>query len=268
MTATGRLSSSDPNLQNIPVRTELGRQIRAAFVAQKKTDCILSADYSQIELRLLAHFSEDAALRQAFAQDRDIHRFVASEIYGVPMEEVTDQMRTKAKAVNFGIIYGQGPFGLARTTGMSQAEAKQFIEDYFRRYQSIRSFMNRVIEEAKRNGYAETILHRRRKIVGLESRNPNVRSQAQRLAVNTVIQGSAADLIKAAMIRIHRRIEQEKLPIRMILQIHDELVFELPQKEAEEHGRWIAEEMSGAVKLDVPMKVDVSIGHSWLTEDV
>lgn len=268
VTATGRLSSSDPNLQNIPVRTELGRQIRAAFVAQKKTDCILSADYSQIELRLLAHFSEDAALRQAFAQDRDIHRFVASEIYGVPMEEVTDQMRTKAKAVNFGIIYGQGPFGLARTTGMSQAEAKQFIEDYFRRYQSIRSFMNRVIEEAKRNGYAETILHRRRKIVGLESRNPNVRSQAQRLAVNTVIQGSAADLIKAAMIRIHRRIEQEKLPIRMILQIHDELVFELPQKEAEEHGRWIAEEMSGAVKLDVPMKVDVSIGHSWLTEDV
>ncbi|MEJ5259446.1 MAG: DNA polymerase I [Anaerohalosphaeraceae bacterium] len=267
VTATGRLSSSDPNLQNIPVRTELGRQIRAAFVPEKKTDCILSADYSQIELRLLAHFSRDAALREAFAQDLDIHRFVASEIYGVPMEQVTGEMRTKAKAVNFGIIYGQGPFGLARTTGMPQAEAKRFIEEYFRRYGSIRSFMDRVIEQAKRNGYAETILHRRRKITGLDSRNPNVRSQAQRLAVNTVIQGSAADLIKAAMIRIHRRIEQEKLPIKMILQIHDELVFELPKSRSQEDARWIAEEMTAAVPLEVPLKVDISIGDSWLTDD-
>lgn len=267
VTATGRLSSSDPNLQNIPVRTELGRQIREAFVPEKKTDCILSADYSQIELRLLAHFSKDAALREAFAQDLDIHRFVASEIYGVPMEQVTGEMRTKAKAVNFGIIYGQGPFGLARTTGIPQAEAKRFIEEYFRRYGSIRSFMDRVIEQAKRNGYAETILHRRRKITGLDSRNPNVRSQAQRLAVNTVIQGSAADLIKAAMIRIHRRIEREKLPIKMILQIHDELVFELPKSRSSEDARWIAEEMTTAVPLEVPLKVDVSIGDSWLTEE-
>ncbi|HOQ04060.1 MAG TPA: DNA polymerase I [Anaerohalosphaeraceae bacterium] len=267
VTATGRLSSSDPNLQNIPVRTELGRQIRAAFVPEKKTDCILSADYSQIELRLLAHFSQDAALREAFAQDLDIHRFVASEIYGVPMEQVTGEMRTKAKAVNFGIIYGQGPFGLARTTGIPQAEAKRFIEEYFRRYGSIRSFMDRVIEQARRNGYAETILHRRRKITGLDSRNPNVRSQAQRLAVNTVIQGSAADLIKAAMIRIHRRIEQEKLPIKMILQIHDELVFELPKSRSQEDACWIAAEMTTAVPLEVPLKVDVSIGDSWLTDD-
>ncbi|HPP55620.1 MAG TPA: DNA polymerase I [Anaerohalosphaeraceae bacterium] len=267
VTATGRLSSSDPNLQNIPVRTELGRQIRAAFVPEKKTDCILSADYSQIELRLLAHFSQDAALREAFAQDLDIHRFVASEIYGVPMEQVTGEMRTKAKAVNFGIIYGQGPFGLARTTGIPQAEAKRFIEEYFRRYGSIRSFMDRVIEQARRNGYAETILHRRRKITGLDSRNPNVRSQAQRLAVNTVIQGSAADLIKAAMIRIHRRIEREKLPIKMILQIHDELVFELPKSRSQEEARWIAEEMTTAVPLEVPLKVDISIGDSWLTDD-
>jgi DNA polymerase-1 len=267
VTATGRLSSSDPNLQNIPVRTELGRQIRAAFVPEKNTDCILSADYSQIELRLLAHFSHDQALRQAFAQDQDIHRFVASEIYGVPLDKVTSEMRTKAKAVNFGIIYGQGPFGLARTTGISQAEAKQFIEDYFRRYPSIRSWMDRIIEQAKQNGYAETILHRRRTITGLESRNPNVRSQAQRLVVNTVIQGSAADLIKAAMIRIHRRIEQEKLPIKMILQIHDELVFELPKSRARQEARWIEEEMTHAVPLEVPLKVDVSMGNSWLTEE-
>lgn len=267
VTATGRLSSSDPNLQNIPIRTDLGKQIRSAFVPAKKTDCILSADYSQIELRLLAHFSGDQTLRKAFAEDRDIHRFVASQIYGVPIEEVSSEMRTKAKAVNFGIIYGQGAFGLARTTGISQAEAKKFIEDYFNRYKSIRQFMDGAVERAKNFGYAETILHRRRKIDGLDSRNHNVRSQAQRLAINTVIQGSAADLIKMAMIRIQRRIEKEDLPVKMILQIHDELVFELPKKEAKEHGRWITEEMSGAVKLDVPMKVDVSIGSSWLTED-
>lgn len=267
VTATGRLSSSDPNLQNIPIRTDLGKQIRSAFVPAQKTDCILSADYSQIELRLLAHFSGDQALRKAFAEDRDIHRFVASQIYGVPIEEVNSDMRTKAKAVNFGIIYGQGAYGLARTTGLSQSEAKKFIEDYFRRYKSIRQFMDQSIERAKNFGYAETILHRRRKIDGLDSRNHNVRSQAHRLAINTVIQGSAADLIKMAMIRIQRRIEKEDLPVKMILQIHDELVFELPKKEAREHSRWITEEMSGAVKLDVPMKVDVSAGASWLTED-
>jgi DNA polymerase-1 len=267
VTATGRLSSSDPNLQNIPIRTDLGKQIRSAFIPEKKSDCILSADYSQIELRLLAHFSGDQTLRKAFAEDRDIHRFVASQIYGVPIEEVSSEMRTKAKAVNFGIIYGQGAFGLSRTTGISQAEAKKFIEDYFSRYKSIRQFMDQAIERAKNFGYAETILHRRRKIDGLDSKNHNVRSQAQRLAINTVIQGSAADLIKMAMIRIQRRIDKETLPVRMILQIHDELVFELPKREAQDHGRWIAEEMSKAVKLDVPMKVDVSAGSSWLTED-
>jgi DNA polymerase-1 len=267
VTVTGRLSSSDPNLQNIPVRTELGRQIRSAFVPEKKTDCILSADYSQIELRLLAHFSGDAALRKAFAEDRDIHSFVASQIYGVPIEQVTPEMRTKAKAVNFGIIYGQGPYGLARTAGISQAEAKRFIEDYFRRYQSIRAFMDCVVEQARQNGYAETILHRRRKITGLESRNPTVRSQARRLAINTVIQGSAADLIKAAMIRIHRRIDKNNLPIKMILQIHDELVFELPKSQAEEHKRWIVQEMTQAVPLEVLLKVDIAIGSSWLAEE-
>jgi len=266
VTATGRLSSSDPNLQNIPVRTELGKKIRSAFVAQKDCDCLLSADYSQIELRLLAHFSGDPALRKAFAEDQDIHRFVAAQVYGVRPELVSGEMRSRAKAVNFGIIYGQGAFGLSRTTGMSQGEAKKFIEDYFARYGSIRAFMDRSIEQVKQAGFAETMLGRRRPIVGLNSKNFNVRSQGQRLAINTIIQGSAADLIKVAMINIQRRIDHEKLPIRMILQVHDELVFELPAAGAEEHGKWIAEEMASAIRFDVPIKVDVTIGKSWLGE--
>ena len=266
VTATGRLSSSDPNLQNIPIRTDLGRKIRAAFVPAHKDDCILSADYSQIELRLLAHFSDDAALLKAFADDRDIHRFVASQIYGVPLEEVTDSMRSKSKAVNFGIIYGQGPFGLARSIGISQQEARKFIDDYFARYKSIRAFMDGAISRALKLGYAETILGRRRPIAGLDSRNFNVRSQAERLVVNTVIQGSAADLIKVAMVNIHRRLEAERLPVKMILQIHDELVFELPQHGADTHAAWIAKEMTGAMTLKVPLKVDVAIGPSWMED--
>jgi DNA polymerase-1 len=266
ITATGRLSSSDPNLQNIPIRTELGRKIRAAFVPENKTDCILSADYSQIELRLLAHFSKDKALRAAFAADQDIHAFVASQIYDVPIENVTSEMRSTCKAVNFGIIYGQGPFGLSRTTGISHAGAKKFIEDYFARYSSIRAFLDSCVDAAKRAGYAETILHRRRKIQNLNSKNANKRAQAERLAVNTVIQGSAADLIKVAMINIQRKIEAENLPVKLILQVHDELVFELPAKQAEEHAGWIGREMTTAIKLDVPLKVDISYGPTWLTD--
>ncbi len=266
VTATGRLSSSDPNLQNIPIRTELGRKIRAAFVPEKPTDCILSADYSQIELRLLAHFSRDKTLQDAFAADQDIHRFVASQIYGVPLEEVTGEMRSKCKAVNFGILYGQGAFGLARTVGISPAEAKKFIEDYFARYSSIRAFINECIEKAQRTGYAETILGRRRRILDLKSRNAGRRALAERLAVNTVVQGSAADLIKVAMVNIQGKIDAEKLPVRMLLQVHDELVFELPSTEASVHAQWIAEEMIGAIAFDVPLKVDVAQGPSWLAE--
>ncbi|HUT31493.1 MAG TPA: DNA polymerase I [Sedimentisphaerales bacterium] len=266
VTATGRLSSSDPNLQNIPIRTELGRKIRGAFVPKKEGDCILSADYSQIELRLLAHFSRDEALMAAFAADQDIHRFVASQIYGVPIEQVTSEMRSNCKAVNFGIIYGQGPFGLSRTTGISQSEAKKFIEDYFARYSSIRTFLDSCVESARRTGYAETILHRRRRISNLTSKNANKRSQAERLAVNTVIQGSAADLIKVAMIAIQRKIESEQLPVRMVLQVHDELVFEMPAAEAQNHAAWIRKEMTEAIKLDVPLKVDISYGPTWLAE--
>ncbi len=265
VTATGRLSSSDPNLQNIPIRTELGRKIRSAFIAEKKTDVILSADYSQIELRLLAHFSKDKALTEAFAADKDIHRFVASQIYNVPIEEVTDEMRSSCKAVNFGIIYGQGAFGLSRSIGIPQAEAKKFIEDYFTRYSSIRKFMDDCIASAKKTGYSETILHRQRKILNIDNKNANKRAQAQRLAVNTVVQGSAADLIKVAMINIYGRIEKEKLPVKLILQIHDELVFELPKTQAKKHAKWISDEMTGAIKLDVPLKVDISIGRTWLS---
>ncbi len=266
VTVTGRLSSSDPNLQNIPIRSELGRKIRSAFVPQKKTDCILSADYSQIELRLLAYFSKDKALRDAFAADQDIHRFVASQIYGVPIEQVTNQMRSHCKAVNFGIIYGQGAFGLSRTIGIGQADAKKFIDDYFKRYSSIRKFMDDVVARTKQTGYAETILHRRRRVAELRNKNAGKRSQGQRLAINMVIQGSAADLIKVAMINIQRKIETENLPVKLILQIHDELVFELPAKEAPQHAEWISKEMTTAIKLDVPLKVDISYGPSWLTD--
>jgi len=265
ITATGRLSSSNPNLQNIPIRTELGSKIRSAFVPGKKGDCILSADYSQIELRLLAHFSKDKALLEAFAADRDIHSFVASQIYDVPLEDVTSEMRSRCKAVNFGIIYGQGAFGLSRSIGISRAEAKKFIDDYFARYSSIRQFMDECVTRARQTGYAETILHRRRKIQNLNSNNGNKRSQAERLAVNTVVQGSAADLIKLAMIAIQQKIDAENLPVSMLLQIHDELLFELPAAEADEHAEWIAELMTGAIKLDVPLKVDINHGPNWLS---
>ncbi len=266
ITATGRLSSSNPNLQNIPARTELGRKIRAAFVPAKEGDCILSADYSQIELRLLAHFSRDEAMRAAFAADQDIHRFVASQIYNVPLDKVTSDMRSRCKTVNFGIIYGQGAQGLARTIHISPAEAKHFIEQYFARYGSIRAFIDDCIAKARRTGYAETILGRKRQIADIKSRNPGRRAQAERLAVNTVIQGSAADLIKLAMLAIHHRIKTEHLPIKMILQVHDELVFELPTAEVERHAKWISEAMATAIRFDVPIKVDTTWGPSWLAE--
>jgi len=266
ITATGRLSSSNPNLQNIPARTELGRKIRAAFVPAKKGDCILSADYSQIELRLLAHFSKDEAMRAAFAADQDIHRFVASQIYNVPLDKVTSEMRSRCKTVNFGIIYGQGAQGLARTIHISPGEAKQFIEQYFARYGSIRAFIDECIAKARRTGYAETVLGRKRQILDIKSKNPGRRAQAERLAVNTVIQGSAADMIKLAMLAIHRRIETERLPIKMILQVHDELVFELPAAEAADHAKWISEAMSTAIQFDVPIKVDTTCGPSWLAD--
>ena len=264
ITVTGRLSSSDPNLQNIPIRTELGRKIRSAFVPAQKGYVILSADYSQIELRLLAHFSGDQALKNAFANDIDIHTFVASQIFDTPVEEVTSEMRSHSKAVNFGIIYGQGPHGLARTTGMTYAQAKDFINDYFKKYGSIKDFMNATIERAKSTGYAETISGRRRTINSLDSKNFNLRSQSERYVINTTIQGSAADLIKIAMINIQNQIVANEMSAKMLLQIHDELVFELPEKDAQQFSIWLADKMENAMTLDVPLKVSIGYGPNWL----
>ncbi len=264
---TGRLSCRDPNLQNIPIRTETGAQIRRAFVPGEKGFVLLKADYSQIELRVLAHFSEDEALAAAFAEDRDIHAFVASQIEGVPLDQVTRRQRARAKTVNFGIVYGQSAFGLSRQTGMTVSEARRFIERYFARYPRIRGFLDACIEHAKRDGYVKTILGRRRAVREIDSRNRTARSAAERLAVNSVVQGSAADLIKVAMINLDRRIRREGRPSRMLIQVHDELVFEVPEDAADEEARVIAEEMSGAIPLKVPVKVDVAWGANWLDVD-
>jgi DNA polymerase-1 len=228
--ATGRLSSNDPNLQNIPVRTEAGREIRSAFHAEGPDAWLLCADYSQIELRVLAHFSQDASLLAAFAEDQDIHAAVAAEVNGIEIHQVTSEMRRTAKAVNFGIIYGQSPFGLSKTLGIDQQAAAQFIEAYFHRYPGVLVFMERLLADCSQSGYVKTILGRRREVRGV--RPPAQRSASrqrtlpERTAINSVIQGSAADLIKVAMIHVQGRLEREALPARMLLQIHDELVFE------------------------------------------
>ncbi|MFQ5429255.1 MAG: DNA polymerase I [Phycisphaerae bacterium] len=261
---TGRLSCSDPNLQNIPIRTEAGAQIRRAFVPSAKDHVLLKADYSQIELRVLAHFSGDAALADAFRNDRDIHAFVAAQLAGIPIEQVTREQRSRAKTVNFGIVYGQSAFGLSRQTGMPQGEAKRFIEQYFARYPQIRGFLDDCIRRARSEGFVQTLLGRQRPIPEINSRNKTARSAAERLAANTVIQGTAADLIKKAMVNIHRRIIGEKRSSRMLIQVHDELVFEVPRNDLEDEAAMIAEEMTAAIQLDVPLKVDLACGPNWL----
>lgn len=261
---TGRLSSSDPNLQNIPIRTEAGREIRRAFVPRTSDDTLIVADYSQVELRVLAHYCRDEALIQAFAEDRDIHAFVASQVNGVALDAVTKDMRARAKAVNFGLIYGQGAYGLAMQTGMSQTEARAFIDDYFKRYPRIRGFIDQCIDDARRDGFVRTIQGRKRPILDIDSRNKQAKAQAERLSVNTVIQGSAADLIKLAMIRLADRIHREHLPLRMLLQVHDELVFECPRKAAADLVHIVKHEMSHAIELRVPLRVDAEVGDNWL----
>lgn len=261
--ATGRLSSSDPNLQNIPVRTEEGRAIRAAFVPGAPGWKLLSADYSQIELRILAHFSQDAALLAAFARDEDIHARVAAEVSGVPLNQVTEEMRRRAKAVNFGVIYGQTPQGLARALGISQQEAAAFIDAYFARYRGVDDFIVHTLAECLERGYVRTILGRRRAIRGVRRVVGRQRNLPERTAINTVIQGSAADLIKQAMVAIHRRLQHEGLAARMLLQIHDELVFEVPADEVERLARLVGEEMTRVGPLSVPLKVDLQVGSNW-----
>ncbi|RJP41218.1 MAG: DNA polymerase I [Phycisphaerales bacterium] len=262
--ATGRLSSSDPNLQNIPIRTPTGKRIRAAFVPQKDTQVLLAADYSQIELRVLAHYCRDAALLRAFQEGVDIHRFVAAQVHGVELDAVTPEQRSAAKAVNFGIIYGQTAFGLARGINVSVSEARSFIDRYFRRYPGIRRFIDSCTDDARRTGYAQTILGRRRAIPELHSRNPQQRALGERVAVNTVIQGSAADMIKRAMVDIDRELARGGYSARMLIQVHDELVFEVDRASVEREADMIRRKMIHAIPLDVPVVVDVGWGRNWL----
>jgi len=261
-TATGRLSSINPNLQNIPIRTELGREIRAAFIASEGTQ-LLSADYSQIELRLLAHFSKDPLLLGAYANNEDIHTLTASEVFGVPVESMDKETRNRAKAVNFGIVYGISAFGLAQQLGIPIAEAKAYIDRYFARYLGVKAFIERTLEETRRSGSVRTLFGRMRPIPDIESRNPNQRGFAERTAINTPLQGTAADLIKLAMISIDRELSSRKLKTRMVLQVHDELLFEVPLSETAEVEALVRKEMEGVIKLDVPLVADVAVGSNW-----
>jgi DNA polymerase-1 len=264
VTSTGRLSSSNPNLQNIPVRGERGREIRKAFVAQHPGYVLLSADYSQIELRIMAYISGDEGLRAAFAAGHDIHAATAAALFGVPLEQVTPEMRRAAKVVNFGIMYGLQPFGLAQRLGISKTEAHRIIEQYFARYPGIRRYMEETLERARRLGYVETLCGRRRYFPTITSKNHTVRAAAERAAINAPIQGSAADMMKRAMIAIHRRLRQEGLRTMMILQVHDELLFEAPEAETPVLQELVRTEMQTALPLgDVPIVVDIGIGRTW-----
>ena len=263
-TETGRLSSADPNLQNIPIRTERGRRIRAAFVARDDGHRIVSADYSQIELRLMAAFSGDAAMLEAFRSGADIHRETASRVYGVMPAFVTDEQRAKCKMVNFGIIYGISAFGLSQRLKVPRREAEGLIDSYFRLYPGVRDFMAAAIAKAREKGYAETMLGRRRTLRDSDSRNATVRAAAERDAINTPIQGSAADLIKIAMVRVDRALKERRLRAKMVLQIHDELVFDVPEEEVDEVVELARREMTGAYDFGVPLEVGVGVGHSWL----
>src|SRR5687768_5692032 len=261
--ATGRLSSTEPNLQNIPIRRQLGRDIRRGFIPRKGWK-FLAADYSQIELRLLAHLSGDPAFVQAFNSGGDIHRQTAALIFDVPLDQVTSEMRGRAKTINFATIYGQGPHALSRQLKIAHAEAKEFIERYFQRFQRVREYLDSMVDYARAHGYVETIFKRRRYVPELRDRNFNIRAFGERTAANSPIQGSAADLIKIAMIRIHDRFREERLSARMLLQVHDELVFEVPGPELDAVGALVCAEMEGAATLSVPLVVDVGVGQNWL----
>lgn len=261
-TATGRLSSSEPNLQNIPVRSELGRQIRAAFAAEKGMT-LFSADYSQIELRILAHLSEDPVLSEAFRKGEDIHARTAQEVFGAAPGLQTAEHRRAAKAINFGIIYGLSAFGLAQQLSTDTKEAAQFIAAYFARYHGVKKFMDRTIEETRKSGFTKTLFGRIRPIPEINSPQMNMRNFAERTALNTPIQGTAADLIKLAMIEIARRLPVEGFKAKMILQVHDELLFEAPPKELARLGTLVKNCMESAHPLSVPLKVDLKAGPNW-----
>jgi DNA polymerase-1 len=262
VTATGRLSSSDPNLQNIPIRSPEGRRIREAFVPEAGS-LILSADYSQVELRILAHLSCDASLIETFNRDEDIHAATAAEIFHVPPGQVNPEMRRLAKVINFGIIYGMSAFGLSKELAIPPSVAQAYIANYFQKYHGVRDYIDKSLELARERGYVATIMNRRRYLPDIASSNRSVRQFAERIAINAPIQGSAADLIKVAMINIHRRLLKEKRKTKLILQIHDELVFEVPEKELNLIKALVKEEMEGVVKLHIPLKVDIGVGKNW-----
>ena len=262
ITATGRISSTEPNLQNIPTRAEQGKQIKKAFKAQEG-NIFIDADYSQIELRILAHISNDTNMREAFLNEEDIHKQVASKVFNVPLEEVTKEQRTAAKAVNFGIVYGISGFGLAEQLGISRKKAEQYIEQYLEKYKGVKEFMDRIVEKAKEQGYVETLFHRRRYIPELSSNNYMVRQFGARAAMNTPIQGTAADIMKIAMVEVNKKLEEEKLNAKLILQIHDELLIECKIEEKEEVKKILKESMENAVKLSIPLEVEVSEADNW-----
>jgi DNA polymerase-1 len=261
---TGRLSSNNPNLQNIPIRTARGREVRKAFVPRDENHVILSADYSQIELRIIAAISEDVQMMEAFKSGIDIHTATAAKVYGVSIEEVSGDMRRNAKSVNFGIIYGVSAFGLSENLGIARSEAKQLIDNYFAQYPGIKTYMENQVLKAKDKGYVETLLGRKRWLKDIYSSNAVVRGFAERNAINMPIQGTAADMIKLAMIQLHHRFKKEALRSKMILQVHDELVFDAHKEEVEIIRPIIIEEMKNALPLAVPIDVEVGTGANWL----
>jgi DNA polymerase-1 len=262
--ATGRLSSVNPNLQNIPIRTEIGREMRKAFKPVESSTLIMSADYSQIELRIMAHLSNDERMCSSFEQDLDIHAATAAQVFEVPLSEVTDDQRRKAKEINFGIIYGMSKYGLSTRLEITVQEAEEFIFNYFATYPKIQDFMRKTISDADKKGYVTTMKGRRRYMPQIHSSNRQLREFAERTSINSPIQGSAADLIKIAMIDIHRGIKEAGLKSKMILQVHDELVFEVPVEEVDKMKILVKEQMEKAIKLRIPVKVEIGIGKNWL----
>jgi DNA polymerase-1 len=267
VTATGRLSSSGPNLQNIPIRTEEGRKIRKAFISSDKNNLLLSADYSQIELRILGHLSKDKNLAQAFNEGLDIHAYTASLVFAVKEGDVTSEMRGMAKTVNFGILYGMSPYGLSQSLKIDVNKAKEFIDAYFERYPEVKCYLESLIEEARQNGFVTTLLGRRRYIPEINSPDMRMRQFAERTAINTPIQGSAADIIKVAMISIQDRLSKKKLAAKMIMQVHDELVFDVPKTELEEVYKIVKDGMENVIKLRVPVEAHVEVGKNWLEQE-
>jgi DNA polymerase-1 len=262
--ATGRLSSNNPNLQNIPIRTKRGQQVRKAFIPRDENHVLMAADYSQIELRIIAALSKDQGMVSAFKNNEDIHSATAARVFGVALEEVTREQRGNAKTVNFGIIYGVSAFGLSQQTDLNRSEAKELIETYYATYPKLRAYIQDQIDFARENGYVATVLGRRRYLKDINSQNAVVRGAAERNAVNAPIQGSAADIIKLAMIAIQKRFQNENWKSKMLLQVHDELVFDVPKTEVEALKSMVKTEMENAFKLDVPLDVDIGIGTNWL----